>query len=127
MKLLVISDYNNRGGSGYTSITHGFLTELGRRDYDILLLGFNYDGREHPLSARVVPSDPLLVRQQAIAALGGFRTDATVVIMDVPWQHKLRYLQGTVPYIGIFPIESDPLVHPSELTMTIDTMAAALS
>jgi len=126
MKLLVISDYNNRGGSGYTSITHGLLAELGRREHHLLLLAFNYDGLEHQLNAGVVPSDPLLIRQQVVAALGGFRPDAALVIMDVPWQHKLRYIQGVVPYLGIFPIESDPLVHPSDFTMTIDTMDAAL-
>jgi len=126
MKLLVISDLNDRAGSGYTSITQGFMAELGHRGHEILLLGFNHSGLEHPFNARVVPTDPGLIRSQVVAALSGFRPDAVIVILDIPWQHKLRYLQTVVPYIGVFPIESDPLVHPSDFTMTIDTMDGVL-
>src|SRR3990172_1857362 len=56
-----------------------------------------------------------------------FRPGRVVVIFALTAHHAYRFMQNTgIPYIGIFPIEADPLVHPSDWTITIDTMDAAL-
>lgn len=127
MKLLAVSEYNVRVGSGYTTIAHGLLSELERRGHEVLFIAFDYDGAEHPLKATVVPTDQKVFPGQVVRIRAGFRPDALVVMHDLSIHYGLRFLQGgETPYIGIFPIEADPLVHPSEWTNAVDTMHAAL-
>ncbi len=128
MKLLVVTEYSPTRGSGYTTITHGLLTELGGRGHELVVLGFDYTGEAHGLNAAVITCDMRTFSQQALVTRAGFQPDAIVVIFDLTLQHACRFLQGSyeVPYVGIFPVESDPLVHPSDWTNTIDTMDASL-
>ena len=127
MKLLVVSEYSNRRGSGYTTIAHGLVEELDRRGHTTVLLAHDYDGGEHPLKAALVSTDPARMPQQFRSIRLQFQPEAVLVIFDLTAHHAYRFMQNTgVPYIGIFPIESDLLVHPSDWTITIDTMDAAL-
>ncbi len=126
MRLLCISEYAARG-SGYTTILRGLLGEWERRGHHIVTLAFDYDGSEHPHASAIVPTDPSKIGGQWLHVRAGFRPEIIVVIFDLSLHHTLRALQnGGVPYIGVFPIESDPLIHPSEWTNTVDMMAAAL-
>ena len=127
MRLLVVSEYSNRRGSGYTTIAHGLLEELDRRGHTTVLLAHDYDGGEHPLKAALVSTEPSRIAQQFRSIRLQFQPDALVVIFDLTAHQAYRFMQNTgVPYIGIFPIEADPLVHPCDWTITIDTMDAAL-
>ena len=127
MKLLVVSEYSNRRGSGYTTIAHGLVEELDRRGHTTVLLAHDYDGGEHPLKAALVSTDPARIPQQFRSIRLQFQPEAVVVIFDLTAHHAYRFMQNTgIPYIGIFPIEADPLIHPSDWTITIDTMDAAL-
>lgn len=125
MKLLVISEYAPRG-SGYTTILRSMLAEWERREHQVVVLAFEYSGAEHPFKAAIVPSDPLKIQSQFAYARAGFRPDAVVVILDLSLHYSLRATQTAgIPYIGVFVVESDPLIHPSEWTNNIDTMSAA--
>lgn len=127
MRLLIVSEYNPANGSGYTTITQGLARELGDR-HELIILGFHNDGGQHDLNAVVVPAIPNSFLQQARVIMAGFRPEALVVIFDLAFHYRLQMLQGnpSVPYVGIFPVESDPLVHPHEWTNCVDTMDAAL-
>lgn len=125
MKLLVISEYAPRG-SGYTTILRSMLAEWERREHQVVVLAFEYSGVEHPFKAAIVPSDPMKIQSQFAYARAGFRPDAVVVILDLSLHYSLRAVQTAgIPYVGVFVVESDPLIHPSEWTNNIDTMAAA--
>lgn len=126
MKILAVSEYPQRG-SGYGTILDGLLGEWDRRGDEVVALAFDYNGFEHPHRAAVVPTDMKRFRTQVGLVAAGFRPDALVVCYDLSVHHGLRQLQQLgVPYIGIFPIESDPLLPNSEWMMTVDTMDAAL-
>lgn len=127
MKLLVVSEYSQRRGSGYSTITHGLLQELERRGHQIILLAFDYDGSAHPLQASAVPTDMRRVMPQFNHVRAGFKPDAVVLAYDLSMHYTFRWMQhGEAPYIGIFPVEADPLIHPSDWTNCVDTMHAAL-
>lgn len=126
MKILAISEYAARG-SGYTSILMGMLGEWERRRHEVVCLAFDYLGSEHPHKATIIPTDPNMLMRQFPFIMQGYRPDVIVVIFDLSLHHSLRHLQNMgVPYIGIFPIEADPVIHPSDWTNTIDTMDVAL-
>jgi glycosyltransferase involved in cell wall biosynthesis len=64
---------------------------------------------------------------QARAVVGAFGPDVLVGIADITKHIEWQALMSiNVPYIGIFPLESDPLIHPSEWTRVIDLMGMAL-
>ena len=127
MKLLIVSEYSNRRGSGYTTIAHGLIEELDRRGHTTVLLAHDYDGGEHSLKASLVSTDPKRILQQFRSILAQFQPESVLVIFDLTGHQAYKFMQGAgVPYIGVFPIESDPLVHPSDWTTTIDTMDASL-
>lgn len=126
MKLLVISEYSLHEGSGYTSITGGLLAELGRRGHELVLIAFSNNGQAHPLLAAVVPSDMPLFQRQVTMIREMFKPDAIVVIMDVTFHRGCQFLQGREPYIGIFPLEAEPLIHPTDTTTILDTMEVCL-
>lgn len=125
MKILAISEFSQRG-SGYTTIMRGMLREWERRLHEVVVLGFDYSGFEHDFKAPVIPTDPNRIQAQTTMVSMGFRPDIIVVIFDLSIHHALRQLQQSgIPYVGVFAIEADPLVHPSDWSSTIDTMAVA--
>lgn len=126
MRILFVSEYASRG-SGYTTIADGFLGEWDARRHDVVMLAFQYKGGEHPHVATIVPSDDRLISSQGSMVVKGFRPDVIAVAWDLNKHINLRGLQQLgVPYVGIFPVEADPLLHPSDWTLTIDTMSASL-
>ena len=127
MRLLVVSEYSNRRGSGYTTIADGLVRELDRRGHQVVFLAHDYDGGEHPLKATLISTEPEVFPQQVRSVFQQFRPEAIVNIFDLTIQQAYKFMQRAgVPYLGIFPIEADPLVHPSDWTNTIDTMDVAL-
>ena len=126
MKLLVISEYA-AAGSGYTTITAGLIGELGRRGHEFVVIAFSNKGAPHARPAAVVPTDQPLFKRQVTMTRELFRPDAIVVIMDVGIHRGMAFLQaGQIPYIGIFPIEAEPLIHPTDTTTILDTMEGCL-
>jgi glycosyltransferase involved in cell wall biosynthesis len=127
MRLLVISEYAIEEGSGYTTIAHGLLGELAHRQHEIVFVAFSYKGTEHSLAASIIPTDEQLFKRQIDMTCALYKPDAIVVIIDMQIHLGMRFLQGQgAPYIGIFPIEADPLIHPTEATNMLDTMEGCL-
>lgn len=125
MRVVLVSEFDSRG-SGYTTLAAGVVKELERRRHEVLFLAFDYAGGEHPFKAAVVPTDPRLIAQQVNAAKIAFAPDVWVVCFDLTLHDSLAWIQRQGAYVGIFPVESDPLCHPSPWTTVIDTMDAAL-
>lgn len=125
MRILLISEMSQRG-SGYSTIADGLLGEWDRR-HDVVFLAFDYSGFEHPHRAAIVPTDPRILQRQVEMIVPAWRPDIISVCCDLTFHYGLRSLQQLgVPYVGIFPVEADPITHPSEWTLAIDTMELAL-
>lgn len=112
--VLLVSDFDTRG-SGYTNIM-GVLGDELTRDFKVIGLGISYDYRQHPYKFGITN---LQVNQ-----LGGiidvvnrhFPLSAMVVGLDIPLQNMIingmKVPTGT-KHIGIFAVESDPLIAPA--------------
>lgn len=127
MKVVVISEFNLAVGSGYTTIARAIGAGLGERGHDVKVLGIDYNGCEHRLPITVLGADERFLiphlRQLDLA----WGIEAVVVTHDITKHLQFRAIMDAYPYVGIFPLESDPLMHPSEWTRTIDGMGAALA
>lgn len=120
--IVVISDFS-AGGSGYQRI----MTNLCKRltiDYDmhILALGLDYKGEEHQYPFAIVPSAPLSNIPGMIKQLEDYKAplEAIFVGLDIPLQRALLQAMdhpGPVPYIGLFPLEAQPLCQPWAIEM----------
>jgi glycosyltransferase involved in cell wall biosynthesis len=127
MKVAIVSEFNLAVGSGYTTIARAIAAGLGQRGHDVKVLGIDYNGYEHRLPITVLGADERFLiphlRQLDLA----WGIDAVVVTHDITRHLLFRpIVEAGYPYVGIFPLESDPLMHPSEWTRTIDGMGAAL-
>jgi len=127
MRIVVLSELNLDGGSGYTTIGRAVAAGLGARGHDVKVLAFNYRGTEHRLPITVLGADERFlvphIRQLGLA----WGIEVVIAIADITKHLEWRpVMDAGYPYVGIFPLESEPLIHPSEWTRTIDGMAAAL-
>ena len=127
MRIYVISELNLKAGSGYTTITRGLAAEMGLRGHEVKISAVWNDGAEHRLPATVMPCQPEMLPVQARQVLDNFKPQVIVGIADITKHVEWQALMSSgVPYIGIFPLESDPLAHPHEFTRVIELMAMAL-
>jgi glycosyltransferase involved in cell wall biosynthesis len=127
MKVAILSELNLDGGSGYTTIGRAVAAGLGGRGHDVKVLAFNYNGCEHRLPFTALGADErfLMPHIRQLDLAWGF--DAIVGIADITKHLEWRpVVDAGYAYAGIFPLESGPLMHPSEWTRTIDGMGAAL-
>ena len=111
MNLLFISD-TDFNGSGYLSITLPLCQELTEMGHDVKLAGLFYRGQQHDFDFQILPAgniqDTMAIAQHLY---NRWKFDAMFVALDVPLQEKyLAPLQSKpFKYVGIFPIEADPL------------------
>ena len=120
--IVVISDFS-AGGSGYQRIMTNLCKRLAT-DYDmhILALGLDYKGEEHQYPFAIVPSAPLSNIPGMIKQLEDYKApiEAIFVGLDIPLQRALLQAMdhpGPVPYIGLFPLEAQPLCQPWAIEM----------
>lgn len=119
IKLLYFSDFDPRG-SGYSQISVNLCKGLAERGYDIKLIALSYENQEHDYPFSALPVRDL---QEFFATTHNlvqmWTPDAIVVAMDLPWQEKIvQQLQKyNLPYIGIMPLESDPLCDSWAMTL----------
>lgn len=117
----IISDFDFRV-SGYFNIavaTGRGLAELG---YEVKAVGLGYKGEEHDFPMSIIPCKNFtesLAMTQNLANMWGI--DILLAIMDLP-VHE-RYLssisdRGDTKYVGIAPIEGDPLCMSDALTLS---------
>lgn len=112
MSIIYISDFDLRG-SGYANIAVSLCTQMAGRGFDVIALGLGYEGQEHHHPFRIVPAQlrelgPMV--RHLIAA--GVALEAVVVALDIPLQEVLLDqlgAPGDLPYVGLFPLEADPL------------------
>lgn len=112
--IVVISDFDFRG-SGYTTIISSICSQLANRGHDIKILGLNYQMQEHNFPFSIIPVPPQSPLQIAGVMLKNLLTlgnvEAIIVALDIPMQEPflVDMDRGSVPYLGIFPLESPPL------------------
>ena len=113
MKIIWLSDLDLRG-SGYANISVPVCSGLIGKGHDVKVIGLGYNGEEHSFPFQLLPSRNL---QEATGAAINLEkvwgADILVVALDIPWQERIMtspYLQEMeMKYMGIFPVEADPL------------------
>lgn len=111
MKVFWVSDFDVTG-SGYLNISVPLCAGLSRRGHEVKVAGLQYKGEEHPFEFSIIPCQSIpesLAVGQNLKNMWNF--DVMIVALDVPLQmHYLNSIQNrSFPYIGIMPIEADPL------------------
>jgi glycosyltransferase involved in cell wall biosynthesis len=113
MKIVWLSDLDLRG-SGYANISVPICSGLIGKGHDVKVIGLGYNGEEHSFPFSLLPSRNI---QEATGAAINLEkvwdADVLVVALDIPWQERIMtapYLQEMkMKYMGIFPIEAEPL------------------
>jgi glycosyltransferase involved in cell wall biosynthesis len=111
MKICYFSDFD-LAGSGYLNLSMPLCRGLRKRNHEVKVVGLGYRGQEHYEDFAILPTNNIqegLAILQNLYNLWGF--DALVVALDVPLQEALVSTMQNRPfgYVGIMPIEADPL------------------
>lgn len=115
--ILYISDFD-LSGSGYMRIGTRLCNELVmRHEMGVIAIGLGYDRREHPWPFSIAPCSHLQAIPTMVSQIRGYGApvEAIVVALDIPLQEALMKAMGVpgdIPYIGIFPLEAEPLCMP---------------
>ena len=111
LRIAWLSDFNSQG-SGYFNISNHLANGLVAKGYDVKAVGLDYKGDEHNNSFGIIPAQGM---KEAMGVLQNLATlwhyDVLVVALDITLQEViLRAISNrTFKYIGILPIEADPL------------------
>ena len=112
-KVLFISDLAVEG-SGYMQISINLALGLVKSGYEVKCIGLRYNGEEHNHPFSILPCagfQEANLEYYNITTL--WKQDVTVVALDIHMQERLLQQVATLerkpPYIGIFPVEGDPL------------------
>jgi glycosyltransferase involved in cell wall biosynthesis len=110
-KVLWISDLDMKG-SGYFNLSIPFCSGLANKGHDVTVIGLGYHGEEHSYPFRIIPVqnfNEIFATIQNLYNL--FTFDILIVALDIPLQEQilLRMQNRPFKYIGIMPIEADPL------------------
>jgi len=99
-------------GSGYLNLSTPLLSGLTELGYECKALGLGYRGTQHDYPFSIIPTANL---QEVFAQLQNLHSvwtfDCFIVALDIPIQNHLLQRMRNRPfkYIGILPIEADPL------------------
>ena len=99
-------------GSGYLNLSIPLLSGLTELGYDIKALGLGYRGTQHDYPFSVIPTGGM---QEVFAMLQNLHSvwtfDCFIVAMDIPIQCFFLNKMPNRPfkYVGIMPVEADPL------------------
>lgn len=111
MKIAWLSDFDTIG-SGYFNISVPLCEGLIAKGHDVRAVGLGYRGNEHPYNFGIIPAGSM---KEALAILQNvyqlWNFDVFVVALDITLQEIiLRTISNrTFGYVGILPLESDPL------------------
>lgn len=114
MKIIYCSDMSIVG-SGYRNISIPICSGLHALGHEIKYLGLDYHGEEHGFPFSVLPCKGFREMGVMIANLHQlWQPDIILASMDIPWHEQVfRFLDQLkvvpIPYVGIFPLEGDPL------------------
>ena len=111
MKIAWISDTDFRV-SGYFNITMNLCTGLAKCGHEVKVIGLGYHGEQHDFPFSIIPVQNF---QEAVALIANlynlWHFDVCIVALDIPAQEQFLLAMKGRPfkYIGIMPIEADPL------------------
>jgi len=128
-KILFISHFDSKG-SGYQSISVELCSRLVEMGHQVKALGFEYRGEPQDYNFSLIPAadfSAIFAEVHNIRDL--WQPDVAIVAFDVPL-HKFmlarQVFQG-LKYIGIFPLESDPLILPYAMLLSMMDAACVIS
>ena len=110
-RLVYLSDCDLTG-SGYLNIAIPICTGLTNLGYDVKVLGLGYKGTQHDYPFSIIPTGGM---QEVFAMLQNLHSvwtfDCFIVAMDIPIQCFFLNKMPNRPfkYVGIMPVEADPL------------------
>lgn len=112
-QIIYVSDFDLKG-SGYMNISVSVCKGLAEKGHDLKVIGLGYAGTEHDFPFGIIPARNLaevLVMINNLRHLWNPSPQIAIIALDIPMQESaLANLKGVgLPYIGIMPIESDPL------------------
>ena len=111
MKIVWISDLDLRG-SGYMNLSLPLCSGLHNAGHNVKIIGLGYKGEEHPYPFSIIPTNNF---QEVFAMLQNLwnmtQFDVLIVALDIPLQIQILHQiqQRPFKYVGIMPIEADPL------------------
>lgn len=111
MKLCLLTDMDVKG-SGYRNLSVEICKNLAERGHEIKVVGLHYEGQEHFFPFSILPA---MSFQEILATVENlfnlWRFDVLVVALDIIHHEKLLQVMNQKPfkYIGIMPVEADPL------------------
>lgn len=111
MKIGWLSD-GDLQGSGYHNLTTRYCTGLAEAGHEVKVVGLRYDGKEHRYPFSMIPTNDIRESLGIIQNLTNlWQMDLLIVALDLTLQEEfLQVMKGRpFKYMGIFPIESDPL------------------
>ena len=112
-RMIYITDMSTIG-SGYRNLSMPIVLGLMERGHEVKIVGLGYKNEEHWFDFSLLPADNFQEAAgttQNIYNFWGF--DLIIIGMDIPIQirHFMKMFQNRpFKYIGIMPIESDPLI-----------------
>ena len=110
-KIVYISDLDI-SGSGYFSLSIPLCQGLSEKGYDVRVIGLGNSGQEHNFDFSIIPVKNLKEASGVIQNLwNNWRFDVCIISMDIPIQEKFlqSFQNRPFKYVGIMPVESDPL------------------
>lgn len=122
MKIAWLSNFSILG-SGYKHISVPLCTGLSDLGHEVRAIGLDYDASEHWFNFQLLPAKTM---QEAVSILSNlvkhWKFDILVVALDIPLQLQLIKILNPRPfkYVGIMPVEADPLM--MDWAMSINEM-----
>lgn len=112
-KIIFLTDMDFKG-SGYYNISVSLMKSLVDLGYEIMAVGLSYGNEEHNYPFGILPARTITEAYATVSNLYlEWKPEAVVVALDIPMQMAIRSLfekqRLTIPYYGIFPLESPPL------------------
>lgn len=111
--IFYVSDFDPKG-SGYRNIGVPLMEGLVAKGYETIALGLGYRGQPHSYNFSLCPAhlSQLPTMLKVLPTAKEIAIQAWIVALDIPLQLKLMAqsgYNGEIPWIGIFPVEGDPL------------------
>jgi len=111
MKLVWLSDVDATG-SGYRNLSIPLCEGLAKLGHDVKVVGLGYRGEQHDFPFSIIPATTFQEGHACITNLDNlWKFDVLIVALDIPLQEQFLYkLQNRqYKYVGIMPLEADPL------------------
>lgn len=113
MKIIYVSDMDIKG-SGYMNISVPLCVGLAEKGHELAVIGLGYRNEEHHFPFKLLAAKDFGEVYAMIHNLRYMWTPEVVVAsLDIPWHgmvmERLMKEPPMLPYVGIFPVEGDPL------------------